>query len=126
MTSVPVHDETWRDRAACRNADPAVFHPTEKNTNCLPAAQALCDSCPVRAGCLAAALRDRDVHGFRAGHTGAERQALLVKPVKPDVTDVILRLHAKRWTTPAIALRLGVDNQTVWRTLKAHREGSAA
>jgi WhiB family transcriptional regulator, redox-sensing transcriptional regulator len=120
----------WRLRAACRYSPPETFHPTEKNPDQFAEARALCNSCPVLADCLAEALATRDVDGFRAGHTGEERKRLLPKRVKAalraDQAAEIVRLGNLRWAAPAIALRLGVDAQTVWRVLKAHREQGAA
>jgi WhiB family redox-sensing transcriptional regulator len=117
----------WRLRAACRYSPPDVFHPREKKpSGHLAEARGLCAQCPVQAECLAAALADRDIDGFRAGLTGEERKALLPKRAKEDHTDTILRRHAKHWAPRSIALSLGVDSNAVYKVLKAVREAGAA
>jgi WhiB family transcriptional regulator, redox-sensing transcriptional regulator len=119
----------WRDRAACGMGDAGLFFPGPNTSTA--EVKRLCPSCPVRAACLQDALDSNDVSaGIRAGKSADERRALLreqPKPAKVDHTGDIARLHAKRWTRPAIALRLGVDIGVVDRALKAHREqGTAA
>lgn len=64
---------SWRANAACRGVPVAVFY--RDNT---AQAEALCDTCPVKAECLAAAADEEmgiewRTHGYRAGMTPAER-----------------------------------------------------
>lgn len=118
----------WSRRAACGTNDAASFFPGANASTA--EVKRLCRSCPVREECLQDALDSGDVYaGIRAGLSADERRALIRKQpkrAKPDHADDIIRLHAKRWTRPAIALRLGVDIAKVDRVLKAHREAGAA
>lgn len=65
----------WRDKAACRAADPSVFFPDlpgRHNTLALQLAEATahrwCARCPVAAACRADAEHDPGrAHGIRAG-----------------------------------------------------------
>jgi WhiB family redox-sensing transcriptional regulator len=59
---------SWRNDAACRGTDPAVFFP-ERATSPEPAL-AICARCPVRAECLDAA----DDDGIWGGTTAVERK----------------------------------------------------
>lgn len=70
----------WRTQAACRGVDVAVFFPASGDL--LNEARRHCGQCPVRADCLAEALRLRDVEGFRAGMTGDDRRALWYRKVR--------------------------------------------
>jgi hypothetical protein len=120
-------DTNWRQRAACGTNDAALFFPGAAASTA--EVKRLCRSCPVRAECLQDALDSNDVYaGIRAGKSADERRQLLrrrPKPAKVDHSEQIVKLWKMRWPAPAIALRLGVDNQTVWRALKAHRESQA-
>lgn len=120
-------DTNWRDRAACGMNDAARFFPGANASTA--EAKRLCQSCPVREACLQDALDSKDVYaGIRAGLSADERRVLIgqrPKPAKVDHTDAIIQLHAKHWTRPAIALRLGVDAGKVARVLKAYRESQA-
>jgi WhiB family redox-sensing transcriptional regulator len=65
-------DRKWRDRAACRSADPETFF-----GNDYAPARAVCEGCPVRLACLEDALTVGDIeHGIRAGMTPRERRDL--------------------------------------------------
>jgi WhiB family redox-sensing transcriptional regulator len=71
----------WPRRAACREADPDLFHDRENESE--PArerrekrAKAVCARCPVRAECLADAEDTREAYGIRGGLTEAERRAI--------------------------------------------------
>jgi len=65
----------WQDRAACLNADPAIF--LSGVTSRVEKAKAICATCSVIDECLAFALQNEDfephVYG---GLTGAERRSL--------------------------------------------------
>jgi WhiB family redox-sensing transcriptional regulator len=127
-------NQEWRKDALCREVDPALFFPLHKGDP-MNDARSLCGRCTVRGECLEEALRLRDVFGFRGGMSGEERRRYLVKhpttsvatakAVAEDRTEEILRMHARRWNPVAIARRLGVDANTVYRVLKAHREAAA-
>lgn len=59
-------DREWMDRAACRDADTALFFPDHGGVP--PEAAALCRGCDVRPECLAYALRmGDDARGVWAG-----------------------------------------------------------
>lgn len=47
----PLHGSSWREHAACRPVDPAVFFSWSKDY-----AKRVCAGCPVRIDCLATAL----------------------------------------------------------------------
>jgi len=66
-------DETdWREEAACREADTAVFFPATDEE--AAAAKAICAVCPVREPCLLFALSNREEQGVWGGLTEAERR----------------------------------------------------
>ena len=65
----------WQDKAACLNADSAIF--LSGVTSRVMQAKAICETCPVIEECLAFAIANEDfephVYG---GMTGAERRSL--------------------------------------------------
>jgi WhiB family redox-sensing transcriptional regulator len=68
-------DQRWRDAALCREVDPELWYPEIGE---MPHdAKQICSLCPVRAECLAEALRRREPHGVWGGLTTNERHALL-------------------------------------------------
>lgn len=69
----------WMAEALCRGTDPAVWFPTRGG----PAGvqKALCRACPVRAQCLAAAMRHGETIGLWGGLSGLERRGLRIKGV---------------------------------------------
>jgi len=55
-------DQTWRDFANCKDADPNLFYTDPETTGSEASAQrkqakAICNNCPVREPCLAYALK---------------------------------------------------------------------
>lgn len=77
-----VYDDSnqWRERAACRSADPELFFPvSETGPSGLQIWQAkqICRACPVKGACLAWALRNSVTDGIWGGSTQSERRALL-------------------------------------------------
>lgn len=68
----------YRARAACRDADPELFFPTDERpgSDGVLAAKAVCARCPVWAECLAESLDRRDRHGVFGGLAPDERRAL--------------------------------------------------
>ena len=63
----------WRHRAACATADPAPFD--GETAAAVAAAQAICASCPVQAGCLQFALANHIAYGMWGGvHFGVTRE----------------------------------------------------
>ncbi|MGK3107920.1 WhiB family transcriptional regulator [Streptomyces sp. WAC05858] len=73
---------TWEKAALCATADPDVFSPDDYRGETVQEAKAICDRCPVRAQCLAAAMAEEGkapaaMRGsIRGGHTPAERAAI--------------------------------------------------
>lgn len=73
-------DENWAQRAACLGKSDELFvKGAEQNR-----AKLMCNTCPVRAECLAEALDNRIEWGVWGGMTERERRALLRR--KPNVT----------------------------------------
>lgn len=70
------HGDTWREAAACRNADPDLFvvHRANQAQRRTDAAKALCAVCPVVAACDAWATRVGERHLVAGGKTPAERR----------------------------------------------------
>lgn len=69
----------WARAAACKEADPELFH--SKNDDDRAEARAICGRCPVRADCLddaieaEASANTKDRHGIAGGMEPAERRA---------------------------------------------------
>lgn len=72
----PAGDTDWMADAACRGADPLVFHPERMNRTAVAAAKAYCDDCPVRRPCLEAGIAEPLDQGIMAGTTPPERDEL--------------------------------------------------
>lgn len=70
----PGADDSWRDHAACRGIEGDVFYPEKGAT--ATAARVICGRCPVRAHCLAEALRLNERHGMWGGLSAHERRPL--------------------------------------------------
>lgn len=60
----------WRNHAACRGADPDLFHPRPGDMEAVRQAKALCSRCPVTADCLALANAIEHVNGYPVGIYG--------------------------------------------------------
>ena len=70
----------WRDRAACRDADPDLFLPISENPSFAPqiaAAKSCCRRCPVQANCLEQALAHPWLAGVWGGLSETERRVLV-------------------------------------------------
>jgi WhiB family redox-sensing transcriptional regulator len=65
----------WEDRALCRTVDAEIFFATGATQEYR--AKVVCKTCPVRAECLAYALRYRVEHGVWGGLTDRERRRVL-------------------------------------------------
>ncbi len=71
--------EGWRDQAACRHTESALFFPagtTGAAIEEIRAAKAVCQSCPVRDACLLFAFETNQETGIWGGKDEAERQRL--------------------------------------------------
>ena len=64
--------EDWRDDAACRDQDTALFFP--HNEDDAGAAKRICAVCPVRGDCLSWALATNQRDGIWGGMTERERR----------------------------------------------------
>lgn len=60
----------WWDRAACKDADPALFHPEQGGRGSYTVARTYCDRCPVLAACLADCLAWEEKQAARSGMWG--------------------------------------------------------
>ena len=72
--------DDWRDRAACRDADPELFFPVSDmgpGARQVAEAKSVCARCPVSAPCLDYALDNALDHGVFGGTTERERRALV-------------------------------------------------
>lgn len=87
--SHPWPDEgEWREDAACRTMDPAIFYPVPVGNSSAAnaarrlddpyvAARAVCASCSVAGECLSFALAIRDREGMYGGTDPDERRRIL-------------------------------------------------
>jgi WhiB family redox-sensing transcriptional regulator len=69
----------WRDLAACRDSEPALFFPigtTGPAVNHIEAAVAICSTCPVQESCLQYALETNQESGVWGGFAEDDRRRL--------------------------------------------------
>lgn len=66
-------DMGWADSAACKGEDPNLFHP-DRGESTAPA-KAVCAECPVKADCLAHALKHEQL-GIWGGTSERQRRRL--------------------------------------------------
>ena len=74
---------TWRDDAACRDADPDLFFPigtTGPALRQIDEAKRICRACPAQTPCLAWALDQGVTDGVWGGSTEDERRAIRTLP----------------------------------------------
>jgi WhiB family transcriptional regulator, redox-sensing transcriptional regulator len=81
----PLSLQSWRLRAACRDADPALFFP-ERNQSAKPAKR-ICAECPVREQCLAFAVASGERFGVFGGLAERERHGMGTRPSRPRKQD---------------------------------------
>lgn len=78
MMAVPISEERpWLVFAACRDADPDLFFPANREE--AEQALAICASCPVQPECLSYALEAGERFGIWGGLTEKERRKRLRK-----------------------------------------------
>jgi WhiB family redox-sensing transcriptional regulator len=66
----------WRERAACRDADPAIFFLSKGDNGKVRAARVYCNACPVRVHCLDYAITLRLTSGIWGGLTYPQRRRI--------------------------------------------------
>lgn len=71
----PRRELAWQDSAACTQVDPEIFFPAQ-GQRITVGARKVCDSCPVKAECLAFALEHNEFLGVWGGLGQQERAAL--------------------------------------------------
>ena len=79
LTLAQVQGEHWRQRAACRRADPDLFFPVGPAgpaLNQVTQAKRLCLACTVRRDCLDWAMRNQIQYGIWGGLTEDDRVLL--------------------------------------------------
>lgn len=64
---------TWKDRAACRDAEPELFFPDTRTETEAARTRAWCSACPVRTACLEYAM-DHGEYGIWGGLSEQERR----------------------------------------------------
>lgn len=72
-------DASWRDDAACRNANPALFFPTASAGDVIEdteSALALCRRCPVRERCLEFAMVTNQRDGIWGATSEEDRRRM--------------------------------------------------
>jgi WhiB family redox-sensing transcriptional regulator len=69
--------QSWRQQAACRGLDPAIFYPAPEDEEIAEAAKDVCATCSVREACLEYALAVREKEGVWGGATERDRRRIL-------------------------------------------------
>jgi WhiB family transcriptional regulator, redox-sensing transcriptional regulator len=108
----------WRDRAACRGTDLALFFPGRGQS--AEPARRICARCPVREACLDYAIGHGIVHGVWGGLTERDRRALhtsWVGAARRERDEAIAAASAAGYTTAAIGRAFGLAHTSVSRVL---------
>jgi WhiB family redox-sensing transcriptional regulator len=66
-------DDRFKDRAACKNADPNLFFPEKNATKSFKEAAAICKTCPVSEDCLRFAMNNQIQYGVWGGLSPKQR-----------------------------------------------------
>lgn len=105
---------SWREEAACRGIDVAVFFPEVGNSN--HEAKRVCATCPVRRPCLEAS--EDQLYGVWAGMSPDERAALSGRRMTaaPAILDALA--DGRWWYTRDLAAAIGRDRNTVQKALR--------
>lgn len=105
----------WRERARCKgSADESFFNPEHYLK-----AKAICSPCPVKAECLAEAMKNEERYGVWGGRSPSARGARKNKnPNRLSRKDEYAKLRDAAMTVMEIALRHGVTERTVQRALE--------
>jgi WhiB family redox-sensing transcriptional regulator len=113
----------WQARALCAQVDPELWFPEAGNTSTY--AKRICQRCPVRDQCLAAALAQHEQHGIWGGLNYYERLHHRGPQVVRQLESA--RAHARlitALTAEAAARELGVSVRTIQRWRTALQEAS--
>ena len=108
----------WRDRAACRGADPDLFFPGPGES--AEPARKVCVPCPVRQACLDYALANAISHGIWGGLSERERRVLRTGRVRVSRRErdrAITAARAAGYTKQAISRTFGISRTSVTRAL---------
>jgi len=108
----------WRERAACRGADLAVFFPGRGES--AEPARRICASCPVRQPCLDYAISHAITSGIWGGLTERDRRALRARHVsaaRRERDAAIAAAAAAGSTKAAIGRSFGLTRTSVTRVL---------
>ena len=118
----------WMDNALCAQTDPDLFHVDGSGSSYSPAKK-ICARCPVTQQCadFAQTVEGGTAHSWRHGIWGGQLPRTRAdhggKPKRAETHDQILRLVARGgMDARQIAEHVGVDERTVWRVTKNHRE----
>jgi WhiB family redox-sensing transcriptional regulator len=69
--------QSWRQQAACRGLDPAIFYPASDDDEISDVAKDVCAVCTVREACLEFALAVREKQGIWGGCTERDRRRIV-------------------------------------------------
>ena len=108
----------WREEAACRGADLALFFPGRGESAGL--ARLICASCPVRRPCLDYAIRHGITSGIWGGLADRDRRPLRtrhVSAVRRERDAAIAAAAAAGYTTAVIGRAFGLAATSVSRVL---------
>jgi WhiB family redox-sensing transcriptional regulator len=117
----------WRDAAACRGLDPAMFV-TERGADA-ETAKAVCVTCPVKAECLAYALTSPTILGVWGGTSGRERRTMRRATARKPITHGTpggYDTHRKRGETPCPACTQAKSAQVMRNRADARARAGAA
>ncbi len=85
IAAVAAVDDDWRDRAACRGADPDLFFPARGDVVSVRVAKSICATCPAIDDCLTYALTlPWTDSGIYAGRSWRELRALRAQRTRGD------------------------------------------
>jgi WhiB family transcriptional regulator, redox-sensing transcriptional regulator len=112
----------WRERAACRGADLAVFFPGRGES--AEPARRICAGCPVRQPCLDYALSHGIAHGIWGGLAERDRRALRTRhadAARRERDAAIAAAAATGSSKAAIGRAFGLTRTSVTRVLSRDR-----
>lgn len=122
----------WMDSALCAQTDAELFHAEGSGSGSgYSDGKKVCARCPVTAQCATFAQHvEGDIahnrrYGLWGGQLPRRRAQIGGKPTRNETHAKILRLHERGGMSPdEIAEQAGVDQRTVFRVVKNHREAA--